>query len=148
MSLEIKINTDIKQAMLARDSRRLEALRAVKAAILLEKTKGGNTEMTEADEIKMLQKLVKQRKESASIYSENGRPEKAEEENFQAEVIETYLPQMMSEDEIKTIVSQIVEQTGASSIKDMGRVMGMAVKQVAGRADNALVSSIVKSMLN
>jgi len=148
MSLEIKINTDIKQAMLARDSRRLEALRAVKAAILLEKTKGGNTEMTEADEIKMLQKLVKQRKESASIYSENGRPEKAEEENFQAEVIETYLPQMMSEDEIRTIVSQIVEQTGASSIKDMGKVMGMAVKQIAGRADNALVSSIVKAMLN
>lgn len=148
MSLEIRINNDIKQAMLARDARRLEALRAVKAAILLEKTKGGNSELTEADEIRMLQKLVKQRKESASIYSENGRPEKAEEENFQAEVIETYLPQMMGEDEIKDVVAQIIAQTGASSVKDMGRVMGMAVKQIAGRADNALVSSVVKSMLN
>lgn len=147
MALELQINNDIKQAMLARDSRKLEALRAVKAAILLEKTKGGAAEMSEADETKLLQKLVKQRKESADIYQQNGRPEMATEELFQASVIEAYLPKMMSEDEIKALVAQIIGQTGASSLKDMGRVMGMAVRQSAGRADNALVSSIVKSML-
>ncbi len=147
MSLETTIMADIKAAMLARDQKKLEALRAVKAQILLEKTKGGNVELTEAAELSMLQKLVKQRKESAAIYEQNGRQELAAEEQFQASVIEAYLPKPLSDDELRAIIKDIVAQVGATSIKDMGRVMGMATKQVAGKADNAKVSQIVREML-
>lgn len=147
MALETTIMADIKAAMLARDQKKLEALRAIKAQILLEKTKGGNTELTEAAELSLLQKLVKQRKESATIYEQNGRQELADEEKFQASVIEAYLPKPLSDEELRNIIKDIIAQTGASSIKDMGKVMGMATKQVAGKADNSKVSMIVKEIL-
>jgi len=149
MSLEIQINNDIKQAMLARDKRKLEALRAIKAGLLLEKTgkdvSGG--EIPESVEMKLLQKLVKQRKESAAIYRDKDRIEMAEEEEYQAVIIEKYLPEQMAEEEIENIIQQIIEETGASTMKDMGRVMGMAAKQLAGKADNKLISGIVKQKL-
>lgn len=149
MSLEKKINDDLKQAMLDRDKVKLAALRAIKAALLLEKT-GTDTsgaEIPETVEIKLLQKQIKQRKEAATIFRENGRIELAEEEEFQSAIIEKYLPKQMSLEEIEQLVNKIVEQTGASSIKDMGKVMGMATKQLAGKADNKTVSGIVKSLL-
>ena len=150
MSLEILINNDIKQAMLARDRKKLEALRAIKAALLLEKT-GKDTssgEIPESVEMKLLQKLVKQRKESAAIYREKDRAEMADEEEFQAAIIEKYLPAQLSEEEIKAVVSRIVDETGASSMKDMGRVMGMASKELAGKADNKVISTLVREMLS
>ncbi len=147
MTLETQIMADIKQAMLARDSKKLEALRAVKAQLLLEKTKGSSDEISEATELAILQKLVKQRKESAAIYIENGRKELADEELFQASIIEAYLPKPISEEELTEIIKGIIAQTGAASMKDMGKVMGIATKQVAGKADNAKISQIVRSLL-
>ena len=114
----------------------------------MEKTKGGNAELTEAIELSLLQKLVKQRKESAAIYEQNGRQELADEEKFQASVIEVYLPQPLSEEELRAVIKEAIAQVGATSIKDMGRVMGTVTKQVAGKADNAKVSQLVKEMLN
>ena len=150
MSLEIKINNDIKQAMLARDKRKLDALRAIKSGLLLEKT-GKDTsgvEIPETVELKLLQKLVKQRKESAAIYREKDRIEIAEEEEYQAAIIEKYLPEQLSEKEIEEAVQQAIEETGASSMKDMGRVMGMVSKKLAGKADNRIISQIVKQKLS
>ena len=148
MSLELKINGDIKNAMLARDAKKLEALRAIKAALLLEKAKeGAAAEIGEEVELKILQKMVKQRRESADIYSQAGRPELAEKELYDASVIETYLPQQMSEAEVTAIIQNIVTQTGASSVKDMGKVMGAASKELAGKADNKMISVIVKNLL-
>jgi uncharacterized protein len=149
MGLAEKINDDIKQAMLAKDKRKLEALRAVKAALLLIKT-GKDTssdEIPETIEMQMLQKLVKQRKETAVIYQEQNRPELAEEELFQAGIIEKYLPEQMGADELKKIVQDIIAETGATGIKDMGRVMGMASKKLSGKADNKSISEIVKQLL-
>lgn len=149
MSLEILINNDLKQAMLAKDTKKLAALRAIKAALLLEKT-GKDTssgEIPESVEMKLLQKLVKQRKESAEIYTQQNRPDLAEEENYQASIIDAYLPKQLSEDELTEIIKEIITETNASSIKDMGKVMGMATKKVAGRADNQTVSLIVKKIL-
>lgn len=149
MSLEILINNDLKQAMLAKDTRKLAALRAIKAALLLEKTgKDVNSlEIPETVELKLLQKLVKQRRESAGIYIEQNRPELAEEESFQAEIIEAYLPKQMSEDDLKAMIEAVIQETGASSIKDMGKVMGIASKKAAGKADNQTISKLVKSLL-
>ena len=149
MSLEIQINNDIKQAMLVRDKKKLEALRAIKAGLLLEKTGKDVSagEIPESVELKLLQKLVKQRKESAAIYREKDRVEMAEDEEYQAGIIEKYLPEQMSEADIEIIVQKLIEETGASSMKDMGRVMGMASKQLAGKADNKLISSIIKQKL-
>ncbi len=149
MDLENKINADIKQAMLAKDSRRLEALRAVKAALLLAKTskEAHGAEVAEEAGLKILQKLIKQRQESAALYRDGGRTDLAEEEAFQASVIEVYLPRQMSEEEIRAALSGIISQAGASSIKDLGRVMGMASKQFAGKADNKIVAELVKEML-
>lgn len=150
MSLEIIINDDIKQAMLARDKRKLNALRAIKAALLLEKTGTdvSGSEVPENIELKLLQKLVKQRKESAILYKEQNRADLADEEEFQASIIENYLPEQISEKEILELVKNIISETGASSMKDMGRVMGMAAKQLAGQADNKTVSGIVKELLS
>ena len=150
MSLEIIINDDIKQAMLARDKRKLNALRAIKAALLLEKTGTdvSGSEVPENIELKLLQKLVKQRKESAILYKEQNRADLADEEEFQASIIENYLPEQISEKEILEFVESIISETGASSMKDMGRVMGMAAKQLAGKADNKTVSGIVKELLS
>ena len=150
MELEKIINNDLKEAMLAKDRRKLEAIRAIKAALLLQKTGGdvSTSEIPEAVELKMLQKLVKQRKESAQIYKEQGRPELAEEEEYQASIIEKYLPKQMSEEEIKAVVEKIVADLGASEMKDMGRVMGTASRQLAGKADNKIISQIVRSLLS
>ena len=149
MSLEIQINNDIKQAMLAKDRKKLDALRAIKAALLLEKTGKdvSSGEIPESVELKLLQKLVKQRKESALLYRDKDRVEMAEEEEFQAAIIEKYLPEQMSEGEIETVVTAVIAETGASSMKDMGRVMGMVSKQLAGKADNKTISNIVRKKL-
>ncbi|MBS4056730.1 MAG: GatB/YqeY domain-containing protein [Bacteroidales bacterium] len=149
MSLEIKINDDIKKAMLARDTRKLSALRAIKAALLLEKTGKdvSSGEIPETVELKLLQKLVKQRKESAVIYIEQHRPELADEEQYQADIIEKYLPAQLTDDELNALVSAIIAEVGATSIKDMGKVMGLATKQVAGKADNQQISKVVKALL-
>lgn len=148
MSLELKINDDIKAAMLARNAEKLEALRAIKAALLLEKAKEGATGDVGGDtELKILQKLVKQRRESAEIYSQANRQDLAQKEVYDASVIETYLPQQMSEAEVSEVIKKIVAQTGAVSVKDMGKVMGAASKELAGKADNKLISVIVKGLL-
>ncbi|MCU0370031.1 MAG: GatB/YqeY domain-containing protein [Bacteroidales bacterium] len=149
MELENKINADIKQAMIGKESQKLEALRAVKAALLLAKTskEAGGGELPEEAGLKLLQKLIKQRHESADIYQANGRQDLAEQEIFQASVIETYLPKQMSEDEIRTGLQKIITETGASSAKDMGRVMGLASKEFAGKADNKVIADMVRKML-
>ena len=149
MSLEITINSDIKAAMIAKDKRKLEALGAIKSALLLIKT-GKDVSFAEVPEdleMKTLQKLIKQRKESAEIFKSQGRAEMAEEETYQADIIQAYLPAQMSEDEVKIIIEKIIADTGASSMKDMGKVMGMASKQLAGKADNKIVSNIVRTLL-
>jgi len=150
MGLEININNDIKQAMLAKDKHKLEALRAIKAALLLEKTGKdvSSGEIPESVELKLLQKLVKQRKDSAIIYREQNRVDMAEDEEFQASIIEKYLPEQMSEAEVESIIQKIVQETGASSMKDMGKVMGMASRQLAGKADNKTISNLVKKHLH
>ena len=148
MSLEKKINERIKESMLARDKRTLEALRAVKSAILLAKTeKGAGDELSETAELQLLQRLVKQRKESADVYESKGRTDLAEEERFQMQVIEGFLPQQLSEDEVRKEVAAIIEETGAESMKDMGRVMSVATKKLAGKADNKIFSVIVRDQL-
>ncbi|MDR1348633.1 MAG: GatB/YqeY domain-containing protein [Prevotellaceae bacterium] len=147
MSLELTINTDIKAAMLAKDKLRLETLRSIKAGILLAKTAENATEITEDFEIKMLQKMAKQRKESAAIYSRQDRPELAEKELAEAAIIEQYLPKQLSEEEIAAVLKQVIADTGATSAKDMGKVMGAATKQLAGKADGRLISEIVKKLL-
>lgn len=148
MDLEKLINDDIKTAMLARDAQKLDALRAVKAAILLEKTKEGTSgEMSEEVALKILQKLVKQRRESADIYAGAGRQDLASKELYDAAIIEKYLPRQMSAEEVTSIIHNIIVQTGASSVKDMGRVMGAAAKELAGKADNKMISEIVKKLL-
>jgi len=150
MSLEHLINQDLKEAMFAKDRQKLAALRAIKAALLLEKTGGsvGDAEIPESVELKLLQKQVKQRRDTAKIYREQNRPELAEEEEYQAAIIEKYLPEQMSEEEVKAVVEKVIADTGASSMKDMGRVMGMVSKQLAGKADNKMVSVLVKQLLS
>lgn len=149
MSLAEKINDDIKKTMLARDSRKLEALRAIKAALLIAKTgkDAGSGEIPEDIELQLLQRLVKQRKESAEIYKSQNRPDLAEDEQFQSSIIEAYLPEQMSPDELREIVKAIIGQVGATSIKDMGKVMGLASKQLAGKADNKTISLVIKDLL-
>ena len=149
MSLESQINGDIKTAMLQKDKPALEALRAIKSAILLEKTSKNATdgELSEAAEIALLQKLVKQRKEAAEIYKGQDRADLYEAEMFQAGIIEKYLPKQLSREEIEVEVKNIIAQVGATTAKDMGKVMAAATKHFAGRADNKIVSEIVKSLL-
>lgn len=147
MTLEERINADIKAAMLAKERKKLDALRAVKSAILLLKTNGSGDAISQEAEIACLQKLVKQRKESAELYKQQNRMDLYEDEAFQQAVIEAYLPEQMSEEEIRTELQKIISETGASSVKDMGKVMGAAQKAFAGRADNKLVSTIVKELL-
>ncbi len=147
MTLEERINADIKAAMLAKERKKLDALRAVKSAILLLKTNGSGEAISQEAEIACLQKLVKQRKESAELYKQQNRMDLYEDEAFQQAVIEAYLPEQMSEEEIRTELQKIISETGASSVKDMGKVMGAAQKAFAGRADNKLVSAIVKELL-
>ena len=148
MALEATIMADLKEAMKAKDKITLEALRAIKTAILNEKTAAGAKEMTEADELKLLTKLRKQRVESATIFREQNRLDLAEPEEAQIEVIERYLPAMMSEDEIRAKVAEIIAATGASSMADMGKVMGQATGAMAGRADGKVISGIVRALLS
>ncbi|MCS6818442.1 MAG: GatB/YqeY domain-containing protein [Chitinophagales bacterium] len=148
MSLEEKINNDLKAAMLAKDEATVRGLRAIKAAILLAKTeKGSSGTLTPEKEIALLQKLIKQRKESIEIFEKENRHDLATKEKEEVAVIEKYLPAMMSEEEVREKIKQIIAETGASSAKDMGKVMGAATKAFAGRADNKLVADIVKSLL-
>jgi len=146
MALEEKINADIKTAMLAKEAGKLEALRAVKSAILLLKTSPEG--YTDDTEIKALQKMVKQRKETAEIYKSQNRNDLMDVELFQAGVIESYLPKQMSEEEIKTEIAKIISSLGASSPADMGKVMGVASKQLAGKAEGKIISVIVKELLS
>ena len=149
MELEQQIMTDIKAAMKEKNKEKLEALRSVKSAILLAKTeKGKSSDLDPETEIKLLQKLVKQRKDSAEIYSEQKRIDLAEKEKFEADVISKYLPAQLSESEIESIISKIVEASGASSMADMGKVMGMANKELSGKADGKTIAGIVKRMLS
>lgn len=141
--------TEMKAAMRAKDSNKLEALRAVKSAILLAQTDAaGRDGLSQDEELKLLQKLVKQRKESAAIYKEQGREDLAQPELDQAAVIESFLPEQMSEEEIEKEIDKIIEQTGASGMQDMGKVMGMASQELAGRADGKTISGIVRKKLS
>ena len=147
MSLKTDINNAIKDAMRAKDQVTLRSLRAVKAAIQLAETDGSGNELDEASEIKILQKLVKQRQDSLKIYTEQNREDLAVKEKEELEVITNFLPKQLDQEELKSIVSKIIEETGAEGMRDMGRVMGLLSKEVAGRADGKMMSSIVKEML-
>ena len=147
MSLEKEVMTQMKVAMKAKDVAALEALRAVKSAILMAKTESNAGELSEDQEMKLVQKLVKQRKDSASIYREQNRPDLAEPEEKQAEVIAAFLPEQLSEAEIEAKVEEIISKTGAESMKDMGKVMGMASEELAGKADGKTISAIVRKKL-
>jgi uncharacterized protein YqeY len=148
MGLEQKIMAELKTAMLAKDEKALRSLRAVKAAILLAKTaEGGGGELKEEDEIKLLQKLVKQRKDSLEIFQQQQRADLAKKEEEEIAIIEQFLPKQLSADELKVIIGRIVKETGASSPADMGKVMGAATKELAGKADGKTISSIVKEIL-
>lgn len=149
MNLEQKIMAELKTAMLAKDEKALRSLRAVKAAILLAKTaEGGNGELKEEEEIKLLQKLVKQRKDSLDIFMQQNRADLAQKEQEELDVIEKFLPRQMSADELREALSAIIAQTGAQSPADLGKVMGIATKQLAGKADGKAISTMVKEMLN
>ena len=149
MSLQTKIMEALKEAMKAKDTVALESLRAIKSAILLAKTEAGAAEeLSEADELKLLQKLVKQRKDSAALYAQQGRNALAEPELAQMAVIEKFLPAQLSEAEVETALRGIINQVGATTPKDMGKVMGVATKQLAGKADGKLISEIVKRLLS
>jgi uncharacterized protein YqeY len=148
MALEAQIMADLKTAMKAKDRVALEALRAIKTALLNEKTAAGAKEMTEADELKLLTKLRKQRVESMTIFREQGREDLAEPEEAQIAIIERYLPEMLSEEEIEAKVKEIIAATGASSMADMGKVMGKASSAMAGQADGKVISGIVRKLLS
>lgn len=149
MSLEQKVMAAMKEAMLAKNDAALRGIRAVKSAILLAKTsEGGGKDLSEEQEIAMLQKLIKQRKDSLAIFEGQGRADLAQKEKEEIAVIEKFLPQQLSADELQALIQKIITETGASGIKDMGKVMGMATKQLAGRADNKTVSEIVRSLLS
>lgn len=149
MSLEERINADLKTAMLAKDQAAMRGIRAVKAAILLAKTEKGATEVLSAErEIQILQKLIKQRKESIEIYEQQKRDDLAVTEKEEVAVIEKYLPAQMSEAEVRENLQRIIQETGATSAKEMGKVMGAASKFFAGKADNKMVAELVKQLLN
>lgn len=148
--LEQQIQNDLKAAMLAKDKVALASIRGIKAAILLAKTaEGGQKDTIEDGElVKIIQKLVKQRKESAAIYTEQNRPELAENELAEAAVMEKYLPKALSEEEVEAAVKEIITEVGASSMADMGKVMGVATKKLAGQAEGRVISSTVKRLLS
>ena len=148
MSLEQKIMGELKTAMLAKDEKALRSLRAIKAAILLAKTsEGAGGELKEDDEIKLLQKLVKQRKDSLEIFQQQNRTDLAQKEKEEIEIIEKFLPKQLSVDELRSEVAAIISEVGASSPADMGKVMGAATKKLAGKADGKTISALVKEML-
>jgi len=148
MSIQNLISEDIKKAMLAREVDKLAALRSVKSAILLEASKDGSSEISDDISLKIIIKLVKQRKDSAQIYKEQNRPDLESDELKQLKYLEFYLPEQLSNDEIETIVNKIIVDNNASSMKDMGRVMGLASKVLGGKADGKLIAQIVKEKLS
>ncbi|NAY92380.1 GatB/YqeY domain-containing protein [Muricauda sp. JGD-17] len=149
MALQEKVMEEMKAAMKSKDAVALESLRAIKSAILLAKTdKGAVGELSEADEIRLVQKLVKQRKDSAAIFKEQGRDDLAEPELAQVAVIEKFLPEQLGEVEIEKIVVQTIDAIGASGMQDMGKVMGIVSKELAGQADGKTISTIVKAKLS
>ena len=148
MSLEKKLMEAIKTAMKEKNQQALAALRAVKSELILLKTSGSISELNETDENKILQKLVKQRKDSASIFSEQNREDLAIPELEQAEIILRFLPKQMSENEVEIVVAEIISKTGANSMKDMAKVMGLTNSQLAGKADGKTISGIVKKLLS
>lgn len=148
MSLEIKVNEQIKEAMKAKDEVALRTLRAIKSAIIIEKTSEGfSGEMTDATELKMLQKLAKQRRDSLTIFEQQNREDLAAKEREELAVIEKFLPAQMSAEELRAEISAIIAQVGATSAADMGKVMGVASKQLAGKADGKAISETVKAVL-
>jgi len=147
MSLEQKINDDLKTAMKAKDQSALRGIRAIKSAILLAKTDGSGNEIDEAGEIKILQKLVKQRKDSLEIYQKQNRDDLAATEREEIEIIERYLPVQLSDEELRKIIAEIISKTGAESMKDMGKVMGVASARLAGKADGKAIASVVRELL-
>ncbi len=149
MSLVDTINSDIKDAMKAKNSDLLQGLRAIKSALLLAQTeKGSGGQVSEDTEIKILQRLVKQRKESLSIYQEQGRDDLASQESKEIDVIEQYLPKQLDESELEKVVQEIIQTMGASSMQDMGKVMGMANQKLAGKADGKRIADTVKRLLS
>ena len=149
MSLEQKIMPELKAAMLAKDEKAVRSLRAIKAAIIVAKTaEGAGGELKEEDEIKLLQKLVKQRKDSLDIFTQQNRPDLAVKEQEEIEVIEKFLPKQLSQDELKEEISKIIAESGASSPAEMGKVIGLANKKLAGRADGKTISGVVKELLS
>lgn len=148
MSLQKQLMQKMKEAMKNKDTIALESLRAIKSEILLFQTKGGNATLTQEDEIKLLQKLVKQRKDSAALYKEQKREDLAEPELAQVKIISQFLPEPIGEEELKNVIHTIIKNTGASSMKDMGKVMGMASKELAGKADGKTISAVVKQLLS
>ena len=147
MSLENKVNKDLVAAMKSKNQAALRGIRAIKAALLLAKTAEGSKPLSEADEIRILQKLVKQRKDSYDIYIKGNREDLAKTEKEEIQVINQYLPEQASEDEIRSIVESVIQQTGAESMRDMGKVMGIVNKQLAGKADGKTIAQVVKSIL-
>ena len=148
MQLTEKIATDLISAMKAKDKIALEAIRAAKTAFILAKSeKGADSTLTDDEEIRIVQKLVKQRRESAAIYKEQNRPDLYEKEVAEADILEKYLPAKMSENELKKVIAEIIARIGAKSPADMGKVMGMATKELAGKADGKEISAIVKTLL-
>ncbi|WP_339785101.1 GatB/YqeY domain-containing protein [uncultured Imperialibacter sp.] len=149
MSLKTQIDGDIKQAMLSKNSERLRALRAIKSLILLaESEKGAKAELDQAAEMAILTKAAKQRKDSLAIFEEQNRPDLAEKEQAELDVINEFLPKQLSEEEVKSEVAKLIAQVGASSPQDMGKVMGAATKALAGKADGKIISTLVKELLS
>ena len=148
MTLEDRIMQDLKEAMKAKDQAALRGIRAIKSAILLEKTSGSKHDISTEVEMQLLQRLLKQRKESMEIFAREGREDLAEKEREEIRVIEKYLPEQLGEAELEAEIRDIISQTGASSMKDMGKVMGAASKKLAGKADNKSISEMVKRLLS
>lgn len=149
MGLQEKVMTEMKAAMKAKDTVALESLRAIKSAILLAKTdKGAGGELSEEDEVKLVQKLVKQRKDSAAIYTDQGRQDLADPELAQAAIIEKFLPEQLTEEEIEKVVLMTIDSIGASGMQDMGKVMGLVTKELSGQADGKTISNIVRAKLS
>ena len=148
MSLQNTISDDIKKAMIAREKDKLAALRAVKAAFIVEMAKDGSDSVPDDEVGKIIAKLVKQRKESASIFSEQGRDDLVKDEIIQLEYLEVYLPEQMGEEEVRKVVEEIISQVGASSPSDMGKCMGILIRKLNGKADGKLISQLVKEQLS
>ena len=149
MGILSNLTEEIKSAMRAKDSLKLESLRAIKSAVLLAQTaKGGGAELSDEEEIKILQRLVKQRKDSASIFRDQGRSDLATPEEAQAEVIASFLPEQLSEAEVAKVVSEIIIKTCAEGMKDMGKVMGMASQELSGKAEGKMIANLVKQQLS